>query len=279
MSSEPATGGAPDHDLSTQLVSLRPVGQSDTDWILHAASSTESLTWRFRGTTPSPDLILRGIWDRCLCQFVVVRSSGARAGEPLGLVGLYNADLHSGTAYLHSLALHTDRKLGLVVAGAKLLLDHAFELWDLRKIYMEIPEYNEATIGADILATIARREAVLVEHERLWGRYWDMSIWVISRADWSDRATPSEVRVARPPIPSLDLFRSTLLAELGANTTSEQAVPLAELVTDSLAMLVALDAVGASFGVQLHPEEILGLETLTDLHALVVSRIVAHDLD
>ena len=75
--------------------------------------------------------------------------------------GLYNTNLHARFAYGFAASAPENTGSSLVTIGAGLLVDHAFELWNLRKIYFEVPEYNLARLGG--IERVAVEEGVVVQ--------------------------------------------------------------------------------------------------------------------
>lgn len=142
--------------------------------------------WRYRGRTPSPDEIVRDLWNGVLAQFVVV---SADTGRPVGLVVAYNADLHSGTVYLAAIGGSDAKNGGIVLHGFGLFLGYLFGTFRLRKAYIEVAEYTLPQFGNQ-LGRFFHLEGRLREHEYLAGRYWDHLQWSITREQWSETIGP-----------------------------------------------------------------------------------------
>ncbi len=76
-----------------------------------------------------------------------------------------------------------------MVEGFLLFIQYVFDHFSFRKLYFEVPEFNDALLqGMD--GHPLRREGNLVGHQYHAGRFWDMRIWALYRDDWSIIAAP-----------------------------------------------------------------------------------------
>lgn len=172
-------------DFTTKRVELRPVRMADVDHIYEMATVGDSVYgWRYRGATPPPDVFARQLFEGVLAQYLVVDRA---QGTLQGLVGLYNANLASQHVYAFVLGAehHTP---GRVLEGLLIMLDHAFNTWELRKVYFEVPEYNLNQFSG--ITRYTTEEGRLRNHERLFGRLWDQLILALYRDTWEDRGRP-----------------------------------------------------------------------------------------
>lgn len=259
-----------------RLVALRGVLPSDFEWLYASAVAPDSgVTWRFRGMTPSHEAFSRSLWDNCFCQYVVYTTVQP---TPVGLVGLYNANLASGLAYLHVLAAEPSQGTGMALAGAALLLDRAFDLWRLRKVCLELPEYNESLIGHETLGRRAVLEARLPEHEYLWGRFWSLGVWAIYGEEWSrePEIDPQRTSQPKPVVPSAEGLLSVVRATVDRNDV-EIDTALASCLADSLAVIELVNAVEIHFGLEIDPAEILELDSVASLLSLLGGKAIATD--
>jgi hypothetical protein len=168
--------------LSGRNVALRPIGQGDYEF-LRTQELSENLgpRWRFRGTTPAPELYPQSLWQGVVAQFAIV---DRRSPVPLGLVALYNADTHHDTAYFAVADFHPEESSIKVLQGAVLFFSYVFGTWDYRKLYAEAFEFNLPQFGR-------LRDRVLVEEGRLRdhyyyaGRLWDLVILALYRDIWN----------------------------------------------------------------------------------------------
>lgn len=164
----------PPTDVPAHGVRLRPVSPADYDEIYRWSTDPRtSATWRFRGATPSPDVVIRQLWDGVLAQFCVL-ASDRRA--PIGIVGLYNANHVSQYAYLYALSAPEVMGTGLVARAALELIDYAFERFRLRKIYVETRGHALTQFKSIVRRGIMVEEARLRDHEWLMTGYDDLVI-------------------------------------------------------------------------------------------------------
>jgi RimJ/RimL family protein N-acetyltransferase len=160
-------------DESPHRTGLRPVGPADYEEIYRWSTDPRtSATWRYRGATPSPDVVVRQLWDGVLAQYCVT-ASDRRA---IGIVGLYNANHVSQYAYLYALSSPEVVGTGLVARAALELIDHAFSTFRLRKIYVETREAALDQFKSIVRRGIMVEEARVPDHEWIDGRYDDLVI-------------------------------------------------------------------------------------------------------
>jgi hypothetical protein len=167
--------------VGTRAVYLKPLVPEDYPYIRQAESAPElSARWRYRGATPSPDEWLQGLWAGRLAQFVVV---ARRSSTPIGLVAAYRANFQQGHAALAAERFGSARRSPLLVVGVALFVDYVFKCFALRKLYMELPEFNyeQFASGTDRYFTVEGR---LRDHSFYDGRYWDELILAIDRRTW-----------------------------------------------------------------------------------------------
>lgn len=168
-------------------MSLRPVLPSDYHRLyLWATSGEVGWRFRFRGATPGPEAFGQLLWANVICQYMVVRASD---GDSVGLVSVYGYGDRGRTAYVSALAAPAALGSGLVIDGLILLMAHAFETWDLRKLYLETLDFNVEQFGSG-LSRYAIEEARLREHE------WHMGCWydLVTYAVWREVFEGSEVQ-------------------------------------------------------------------------------------
>lgn len=160
---------------------LRPLLPSDFEFCyLLAADPMGGVTWKFRGTTPSPDVFNRALYDGIFCQYIVL---DAETLERVGFVALYNVSLGSRFGYVHALSVPGTAHGAATTHGALMLIDRAFGLWSLRKIYIETLETTAAMIGS-ALSRFAREEGRLRDHEILGGVPSDLVTFAVYADDW-----------------------------------------------------------------------------------------------
>jgi hypothetical protein len=120
------------------------------------------------------------LWDSVLAQFIATPLDRDAA---LGLVTLYNARMADGWCYLAALSAPSAIGTGQIVEGVYLLVEHAFGMWPLRKIYVEAAAYNVAQFES-VVGRYFCEEGRLADHVFYNGRYWDLVTFSLSRARW-----------------------------------------------------------------------------------------------
>jgi RimJ/RimL family protein N-acetyltransferase len=169
--------------LSTRSVRLRSVRSSDGDWLYELLTCEAGARWRYRGRTPSPAEFAADLWRGVHTQFVACAADG---GRPVGLVGIYN--LNQGAGHCHLFAVGGEGGAPLVAEAAGLLVTWAFDHLDVRKIWIEAPEFNLAQFAG--LTSIAAVEGRLEDFDFWRGRYWDLFILSVVRQRWDESMRP-----------------------------------------------------------------------------------------
>ncbi len=161
-------------------VRLRPIEAPDIPYLYRlSVGGTAAQTYRFRGTTPSPDQFTRLLWEGVLAQFCVEPKELRR---PIGLVTLYGADLRSGHVKVSGI-LDEEFSGHRAVEAFELVIDFAFRSFPIRKVYGESPEYNVRSFRT-VFDVVAVEEGRLVAHEYLNGKYYDFVHLAIYRDRW-----------------------------------------------------------------------------------------------
>ncbi len=172
---------------------LRPVSAGDYDeiyrWSTHPSTG---LLWRYRGATPSPELVIRQIWDGATAVYAVTLPGRRPA---VGVVGLYNYSNVSRYCYLFALSAPEARGAGAVALGALLLCEQAFTTFRVRKVYVEATQSSLVQYASAVSRGLLEEEARLVEHEWNGVGYDDLVTLSVTRERW-DRLAPAGVRVA-----------------------------------------------------------------------------------
>jgi RimJ/RimL family protein N-acetyltransferase len=181
--------------LQGALLFLRPVCPADYA-MLQAIELGGPLAarWRFRGATLSPEQWVQHFWHGVLAQHLVIERAN---GRPVGLVIVYNAVWQDGYARFAFIRFEASRSEPLMILGAALFLEHVFTCWPLRKLYMDVSEYNYAQFRS-VTRAIARMEGRLRNHSFHAGRYWDQIVLAIDRDTWFTEGRRL-VEAARPP--------------------------------------------------------------------------------
>jgi len=110
-------------------------------------------------------------------------------GRPVGMIGLYRIDPLNHKAELGS-TIVGDRSQwgkGLGSEMISLLLDYAFTDLNLNRVYAYAIDYNQASVKAKLKCGFTI-EGTMREDHYTNGRYHDVYLLGITRADWEKRA-------------------------------------------------------------------------------------------
>lgn len=159
---------------------LRPFRPNDFDFAYGLHLEPRNLvSYRLRGSVPSPESFHRFLWDQALANFVVSN----RSRHPIGIVSAYGADHRNATCYVAAVGSEDAQDGGLMVESIGLLVTYLFLAFPFRKVYMESLQsnYSRFASGEGRFFTL---EARLREHEYVDGKYQDMVILAIYKSDW-----------------------------------------------------------------------------------------------
>ena len=173
-------------------VSLVPIAPQYMEFLYQLATNEENgHRWLLAGTVPPAELFQQNLWKGVLTQFVVVvRSSSA----PIGVVVAYNAELNHGFGYLGADFAPNVQGIGIAIEAVELFVDYVFATYNLRKLYLEVPEYNLGSMAYGV-GGILNEEGVLRGHTYYRGRYWDRHLLALYRDEFlSSRQTPQARR-------------------------------------------------------------------------------------
>lgn len=142
--------------------------------------------WRDRGGTRPLEAVGQTLWSGSEIVFIV---RSARSGELAGMATCYGYDVYNRHAkFAMAMAPETwGRPHG--VEAAALFIDHCFRSLDLRKLYLDVPEFNLPQLEAG-LGKYFVQEGCLCNHDYFDGRHWDNYILAIYRSSWNDVARP-----------------------------------------------------------------------------------------
>ena len=169
--------------LDGRCVSLRAVTTADYEFLVRLQTAPEHMIrWRYRGSTPSPELLVQSLWHGVLAQFLVERRD---TGEPIGLVVAYNPEFRHGYVYLAAIFEPAYEKAGWTLEATAVLLAYLFESFPFRKVYLEVIEFNYERLasGAESFFHV---EGCQRDHEFHFGRYWHQYVLAIYRDEFAD---------------------------------------------------------------------------------------------
>jgi hypothetical protein len=170
--------------IDARHVYLRAIGPDDYMYLQLVETSTElASTGRFRGATPSPEQWIHMTWEGTVAQFIVVSKT---RDQPVGIVRLSDANFQDGHARLTVTKFDPRGRRPVMLLGAGLFIDYVFGCWDLRKLYMHVPEYNfdDVASGLERFFVIEGR---LRQHLAQGGNLWDQFLLAIYRDPWQAR--------------------------------------------------------------------------------------------
>lgn len=147
---------------------------------LMAVAGEDAFRWRYRGATPSPDVFVQQFWEGTTAAYVAVDRSTQSA---MGFVSLYNVNFHSNFGYMQALSTRSYIRTGLFIEAIVLAVHHWFEVWDFRKLYMEVPEFNLPQFGSAV-GKFLIEEGRLRSHERFGSQLWDHIIFALYAENW-----------------------------------------------------------------------------------------------
>jgi hypothetical protein len=170
--------------LEGRHVYLRALIPSDHPLLQEMDTGGElAARWRFRGSTPSPERWAASTWGDTLAQFMVINRSDER---PIGVVSIYDADLDEGYATIAAARFDSGGRSPAMMLGVGIFVRYVFACWDLRKLYMELPDYNLDQFASGI-GRLFEVEGRRRDHLFYGGRLWDHVTLAIHREAWMRR--------------------------------------------------------------------------------------------
>jgi RimJ/RimL family protein N-acetyltransferase len=167
--------------LTGRHIRLRPIFPSDYEY-LYALATHEQLgwRWRYRGTTPSPESFQQILWHNTLAQFVIEHVEDNRR---IGHVSSFDANERAGFCHIGVLFDPGVARSGWALESLLLFFDYLFTVFNLRKLYAEVLEFNfgQFASGAEHVFKIEGR---LADHDWYDGRYWEMLVLALYREDF-----------------------------------------------------------------------------------------------
>jgi RimJ/RimL family protein N-acetyltransferase len=182
-------------NLSGRFATLRPIEAQDYHWLHKIALSEGPITsWRCRGITHSVTGFREFIWRDTLCQFII---TSRRTGVPAGLVQCIRPNFGSQYGYITMLIAPSLWQTGWPIDGLGVFIGYLFATFPFRKLYFESLDSNAQRFESAI-DSLLREEARLVETEWFEGRWADVRILALYRADWDEWSERAKFSHARP---------------------------------------------------------------------------------
>jgi RimJ/RimL family protein N-acetyltransferase/aryl carrier-like protein len=162
--------------LESGTFRLAPLQPSDVPHLYTLAVRPENcFRWRYRGAPPSPERFTDELWNHVLVQYAVRRGSDGRLA---GHVVAYGADQHTSHVSVGAVFDPEHTGSGFAAEIVEVFSRHLFQVFPLRKIYLEIPGYNWPQMrGGE--GRYFRVEGVLPEHVYYAGRYWEQYVCAV----------------------------------------------------------------------------------------------------
>lgn len=218
---------------------------------------------RFRGLSEAsaPEYV-RSLVDDPQTTTLVLEAVTSTNRVPIGISQVFGKNLVHRTAQLGVVLSPELQGLGWPIEGVIATAKMAFRELPLRRIYLELPAFNNRLGLSDALKRLCGEPVVLPEHQFHQGRYWDVEIYWIESTDVlaaSVAGTRSWVDLTEP-----EAFVACLQAHFDVGTSYPYAdylrTPLAELGFDSLSLLELVLEIEASAGIEI-PMEAVGHQT------------------
>src|SRR4029079_2687478 len=132
-------------------------------------------------------------WNGLLLALIV--ESSETPGQLIMLATAYDADLRNGHSKV-ALARAPGAPSARVAEGGALFLSYCFSVFPLRKVYLEVPEFNLAHLRI-LTRPPFEHEARFSDHDFFDNRYWDRNWYSLSRGAWDAHLTGLTKRASR----------------------------------------------------------------------------------
>jgi len=171
---------------------LRAVRPSDTQWLYELTTgSSVAHRWRLRGSSISPSGFDQFLWHDVQIQMI---GEALSSGERAGLFQMFGHDPMSGFAHLSAIVPPHLMRRGWPFEALLLFVDLVFRSWDVRKLYLESPEFVAVDYAAGA-GELLHEEGRLKAHYYWDDQFWDQRIFAIYRDTW--RASRGDLIVHR----------------------------------------------------------------------------------
>ena len=163
-----------------RFVELRPLSRRDYPYLYRLSTDPRTgYRWRFRGIVPREDRFEDLLWEGVLAQFLLVRP---KSQKPIGLASAYAASLQHGHTNVGVVLDTQSLQTGAGVEAMWLFAKYCFAAWPLRKLYMEVPEFNLKQFKHAV-GRYLHEEACLKADDYCAGRLWDTYILALYPED------------------------------------------------------------------------------------------------
>ncbi len=229
---------------------------------------------KYRGLGPTSDIAeVRAVATETNAMHLGIRSPSAKAASVetlLGMVQIFGRNLLHGTAQVGAIIDERLHGHGWPIQGVAKAAEAAFRYYPLRRLYFEVAEYSTPMLPKS-LARVMDGPVIMPEHQYFDGRYWDVSIYWLSREGaYRGNEATSDSATSWLRTDNAAAFYSSLSSFFGIPAMApDDYSPLVERGLDSLAMLEVIVAVEAHRGIEIPAEAITELTTAQDLYQWV----------
>src|SRR5690606_11398436 len=84
---------------------------------------------------------------------------------------------------------------GIGAEASLLLINYAFAMWNVRKVYFRTTEASLSSIGGDL--KVSQKEGILSGHQYFSGKHWDEHVFAIYRDEWDEFCAQAVERLVR----------------------------------------------------------------------------------
>jgi RimJ/RimL family protein N-acetyltransferase len=173
-------------ELRGHTVTLRPIDDEATVRFLYelGTRSEISFRWRLAGRQPTWPQYQREVESSSELLHLVAEDAqdtqNSNTNRLIGELLLYGHEPEDGLAYFGCAFLPDVWRSVRTIEAIYMTLRYGFEVFNLRKIYIEFPEFNMAQFKRSI-GSIFKIEATLREHHWYADTYWDYHICALYR--------------------------------------------------------------------------------------------------
>lgn len=169
--------------LTTDRYELIPVRREMTEPLYRLSTDPAiNFRWRFRGAFPTPETFEAALWQGVVAQFIVVATGTT---DILGHVVCYGAEPAQQHAYVGAVFSPRMIATGRPIQPIALFINYVFVTWNLRKLYMEVPEFNMDTLWSGT-GSFFHQEACFREHDYYAGRFWNKYVLAVYRDEMAE---------------------------------------------------------------------------------------------
>lgn len=163
-------------ELSTDHYTLLPMTAGHHQAI-HRLANQEwaAFKWRYRAGIPSFPVFERTLYAGVLTQFVITGNE-----HPTNIVGVLIAhDFNAQDQHCVMSTVFDSCHSGPVEETIPLFIKYLFRYWSLRKMYVEVSDFNRVPYHSACVAGLVKEEARLKHHIYFDDKYWDQVTYAV----------------------------------------------------------------------------------------------------